>query len=262
MKYNMTPLVSSNAISAMAMIYRGPKFKMSRTPDLKGSSFTLSVLHLSDNNVEQAIHFLQEKVDQAPSFFASAPVVINIDKVANDVDFKQLKTGIQRTGMIPVGISGTKDQRIQALASDAGFAIMNASKSSPSPVKARAISEASVQNQAAPAQVATKVIRTPVRSGQQIYAKDGDLVILNHVSEGAEVIADGSIHIYGALRGRAIAGASGNHNAVIICNQLNAELMSIAGHYWLTEQFAPELLHKRVVLSLHNDSLKLESLTI
>ncbi len=220
---------------------------MSRTPDLKGSSFTLSVLHLSDNNVEQAIHFLQEKVDQAPAFFASAPVVINIDNVEKDVDFKQLKQGIQTAGMIPVGISGSKDKRTQNLASEAGFAVMSASKS---------------PSQAPAQMVPTKVIRTPVRSGQQIYAKDCDLVILNHVSEGAEVIADGSIHIHGTLRGRAIAGASGNTNAVIICNQLNAELMSIAGHYWLTEQFAPELWQQKVMLSLQDDSLKLELLTI
>ncbi|MFB9133694.1 septum site-determining protein MinC [Vibrio olivae] len=220
---------------------------MSRTPDLKGSSFTLSVLHLSDNNVEQAIHFLQEKVDQAPAFFASAPVVINIDNVEKDVDFKQLKQGIQTAGMIPVGISGSKDKRTQNLASQAGFAVMSASKS---------------PSQAPTQMVPTKVIRTPVRSGQQIYAKDCDLVILNHVSEGAEVIADGSIHIHGTLRGRAIAGASGNTNAVIICNQLNAELMSIAGHYWLTEQFAPELWQQKVMLSLQDDSLKLELLTI
>ncbi|SDH06832.1 septum site-determining protein MinC [Vibrio xiamenensis] len=253
---------------------------MSRTPDLKGSSFTLSVLHLSDNNVEQAIHFLQEKVDQAPAFFASAPVVINIDKVTNDVDFKKLKKGIQQTGMIPVGISGSKDKRLQSLASEAGFAIMSASKpvaasKSVSTDKPASASKPAATNKVEPSQqaapsappapsnfVPTKVIRTPVRSGQQIYAKDGDLVILNHVSEGAEVIADGSIHIYGALRGRAIAGASGNKDAVIACSQLHAELMSIAGHYWLTEQFAPELWQKNVVLSLHDDSLKLELLTI
>ena len=116
----------------------------------------------------------------------------------------------------------------------------------------------------APATMAlTKIVRTPVRSGQQIYAKDSDLVVLSHVSEGAEVIADGSIHIHGTLRGRAIAGASGNTGAVIICDKLNAELMSIAGHYWLTgEQFADEYWQKKVMFSLENDSLKFESLTV
>ncbi len=220
---------------------------MSHTADLKGSSFTLSVLHLSDNNVEKSIHFLQEKVEHAPAFFASAPVVINVSLVEGDIDFVALKQGISGVGMIPVGITGSKDKRAQNLAREAGFAIMSASKS---PAQAPAMLGP------------TKVVRTPVRSGQQIYAKDADLVVLSHVSEGAEVIADGSIHIHGTLRGRAIAGASGNTGAVIICNKLNAELMSIAGHYWLTEQFAEEFWQQKVLFSLEDNSLKFELLTI
>ncbi|OLQ92913.1 septum site-determining protein MinC [Vibrio ponticus] len=220
---------------------------MSHTPDLKGSSFTLSVLHLSDNDVEKTIRFLQEKVEHAPAFFASAPVVINVSLVEGDIDFATLKQGITDVGMIPVGVTGSKDKRIQNMAREAGFAIMSASKSAAQ----------------APAKMApTKIVRTPVRSGQQIYAKDADLVVLNHVSEGAEVIADGSIHIHGTLRGRAIAGASGNTGAVIVCNKLNAELMSIAGHYWLTEQFAEQFWQQKVLFSLENDSLKFELLTI
>lgn len=220
---------------------------MSNTPDLKGSSFTLSVLHLSDNDVEKTIQFIQEKVAQAPSFFSSAPVVINIAKVEGDIDFSRLKQGIADAGMIPVGVTGCKDKRTQNLASEAQFAVMSASKS---PTQA-------------PAKMApTKIVRTPVRSGQQIYAKDADLVVLNHVSEGAEVIADGSIHIHGTLRGRAIAGASGNTDAVIICNKLNAELMSIAGHYWLTEQFDEQFWQQKVMFSYNNDSLRFELLTI
>ncbi|KII79780.1 septum site-determining protein MinC [Vibrio renipiscarius] len=220
---------------------------MSHTPDLKGSSFTLSVLHLSDNDVEKTIHFLKEKVEQAPAFFTSAPVVINVSLVQGDLDFLTLKQGISSVGMIPVGITGSKDKRTQNMASEAGFAIMSTSKS---PAQA-------------PVMMApTKIIRTPVRSGQQIYAKDADLVVLNHVSEGAEVIADGSIHIHGTLRGRAIAGANGNKGAVIVCNKLHAELMSIAGHYWLTEQFDEAFWQQKVLFSLEDDSLKFELLTI
>jgi septum site-determining protein MinC len=220
---------------------------MSSSPDLKGSSFTLSVLHLSDNEVEKTVQFIQEKVAQAPSFFSSAPVVINISKVDGDIDFIRLKQGISEAGMVPVGVTGCKDKRTEGLASKAQLAVMSASKS---------------PTQAPAKLTATKVIRTPVRSGQQIYAKDSDLVVLNHVSEGAEVIADGSIHIHGTLRGRAIAGASGNTDAVIICNKLHAELMSIAGHYWLTEQFDQEVWQQKVLFSYNNDSLKFELLTI
>ncbi|MGY2572853.1 septum site-determining protein MinC [Vibrio sp. C8] len=220
---------------------------MSNTPDLKGSSFTLSVLHLSDNHITNTIDFLKQKIAQAPAFFANAPVVINIAKVDGDIDFAQLKNGISEANLIPVGISGCKDKRSQTLASEAGFAVMTASNSPTN----------------APAKMApTKVVRTPIRSGQQVYAKDGDLVILNHVSAGAEVIADGSIHIHGTLRGRAIAGASGQKEARIICHDLQAELVSIAGNYWLSDQIESEFWQKKVMLSMNDDSLLFESLAI
>ncbi|WP_172560000.1 septum site-determining protein MinC [Vibrio fluvialis] len=220
---------------------------MSNTPDLKGSSFTLSVLHLSDNQIASTVEFMKQKVSQAPAFFANAPVVINISKVDGDIDFLALKNGISDAGLIPVGVTGCKDKRCQSLASEAGFAVMTASNS---PAKA-------------PAKMApTKIVRTPIRSGQQVYAKDGDLVILNHVSPGAEVIADGSIHIHGTLRGRAIAGASGQKEARIICHDLQAELVSIAGNYWLSDQIESEFWQKKVMLSMTEESLHFEILTI
>jgi septum site-determining protein MinC len=80
-----------------------------------------------------------------------------------------------------------------------------------------------------------KIHRGQIRSGQQIYAKDQNLVIIGSVSAGAEVIADGNIHVYGSLRGRAIAGAKGHHQAQIYCQNLEAELVSINGNYWLSE---------------------------
>ncbi|MBF8999919.1 MULTISPECIES: septum site-determining protein MinC [Vibrio] len=220
---------------------------MSNIPDLKGSSFTLSVLHLSDNQVANSVEFLKQKVEQAPAFFAGAPVVINIAKVDGDIEFTKLKDGITEAGLIPVGITGCQDKRSQNLAKEAGFAVMTTNNS---PANAPAVLEP------------TKVIHTPIRSGQQVYAKDCDLVILNHVSPGAEVIADGSIHIYGTLRGRAIAGASGQRDAKIICQDLQAELVSIAGNYWLSDQIESEYWQKKVMLSMNDESLHFELLTL
>ena len=80
-----------------------------------------------------------------------------------------------------------------------------------------------------------KIHRGQIRSGQQVYAKDQNLVVIGSVSAGAEVIADGNIHVYGSLRGRAIAGATGHHKAQIYCQKLEAELVSINGNYWLSE---------------------------
>ena len=231
---------------------------MTQSPDLKGSSFTLSVLHLFNEDVSETLAYLDEKVAKAPSFFASAPVVLNIAKVEGDIDFTKLKQGILNIGMVPVGVTGCKDKRTQDRATEAGLAVMSAAKS---PSQAQAPVPAPTE------MTPTKVIQTPVRSGQQIYAKDCDLVILNHVSAGAEVIADGSIHIHGTLRGRAIAGASGQKEAKIICHDLQAELVSIAGNYWLSDQITDGFWQKKVMLTLQsceeqNDHLHFQTLDI
>jgi septum site-determining protein MinC len=80
-----------------------------------------------------------------------------------------------------------------------------------------------------------RIVEQPVRSGQQVYARGGDLVVLASVSPGAEVLADGNIHVYGTLRGRALAGVQGNREVRIFCRSLRAELISIAGQYQLSE---------------------------
>ncbi|MBD1568721.1 septum site-determining protein MinC [Aliivibrio sp. S10_S31] len=221
---------------------------MTKTADLKGSNFTLSVLHLPNDDVALALNMLEQKVAQAPSFFASAPVVVNIENVSNEINFVELKSGVERTGMIPVGITGCKDKQKQAQATAAGFAVMT------SFTPQQVTQKANMQP--------TKVVKTPIRSGQQIYAKDADLVILNNVSPGAEVIADGSIHIHGTLRGRAIAGASGQAEAKVFCKNLQAELISIAGNYWLSDQIDKEYWHQNVMITMVEDRIQIDTLTL
>jgi septum site-determining protein MinC len=107
----------------------------------------------------------------------------------------------------------------------------------------------------------TMVITHPVRSGQQIYAKDADLVVISSVSPGAELIADGNIHVYGQLRGRALAGAKGNVAARIFCQDVAAELLSIAGHYWLHEDVMAHIKSKSPVqIFLKNGQLQIAKL--
>jgi septum site-determining protein MinC len=101
---------------------------------------------------------------------------------------------------------------------------------------------------------------SPVRSGQQVYAQNRDLTVCATVGAGAEVIADGSIHIYGALRGRALAGASGLATARIFCRDFNAELVAIAGTYKVLEEIPKQLIGKPVQIWLENDSLRIEEL--
>jgi len=100
----------------------------------------------------------------------------------------------------------------------------------------------------------------PVRSGQQVYAENRDLTILGTVGAGAEVIADGSIHIYGALRGRALAGAQGNEKARIFCREFHAELVAVAGNYKVLEELPKELRGKAVQIWLDNQELRIAAL--
>lgn len=106
----------------------------------------------------------------------------------------------------------------------------------------------------------SKVITRPVRSGQQIYAEGADLIVLAQVSEGAEVLADGHIHIYGTLRGRALAGVKGDETARIFCQQMEAELVSVAGNFVLQDSLPKELLKKPAQVSLSGEKVIVEAL--
>jgi septum site-determining protein MinC len=100
-----------------------------------------------------------------------------------------------------------------------------------------------------------RLVTEPVRSGTQIYARGTDLIVTAAVSAGAELVADGHIHVYGALRGRALAGAGGDVEARIFCSRLEAELVSIAGRYLVSEQLPPEQRGSAVHIALVDDQL-------
>ena len=103
--------------------------------------------------------------------------------------------------------------------------------------------------------MSARLVTTPVRSGTQIYARGTDLVVTASVSPGAELVADGNIHVYGPLRGRALAGASGDMDARIFCSRLEAELVSIAGRYLVSEQLPAEQQGFPVQIALVDDRL-------
>ena len=112
----------------------------------------------------------------------------------------------------------------------------------------------------APAPAPAKMITQPVRSGQTVLAEQGDLVIVGPVSSGAEVIAAGNIHIYGRLRGRALAGVMGDTTARIFCHALDAELLAIAGLYLTSENLAADVPRHYVQAFLDGESLRVEAL--
>ncbi len=113
---------------------------------------------------------------------------------------------------------------------------------------------------APPGTVPAKVVKQTIRSGRQVYARGGDLIIIGSVSAGAEVLADGNIHIYGTLRGRAMAGVQGDQSAAIFCHSLQSELVSIAGIYLLSEDIPEDKIGTPVQVYMHNERLEMDHL--
>jgi len=226
--------------------------------ELKGNLFTLSVLHLYSTDIALLAEQLYVKIAQAPRFFEGAPIVVNLEEIKNSsLDFVHLKSLIERMSFNAVGVcNGSDEQHTQAKA--AGLSVLNYSQDAKSaPVKQEAPNTSIVgKNVYLPAQV----INGTVRSGQQVYAKDRDLIVLGAVSHGAEVIADGNVHIYGTLRGRAIAGAKGIKDACIYCQKLEAELVSIDGNYWISDSLQGEHWGNAVQIQQKNESLEISAL--
>ncbi len=191
---------------------------------LKGSVLTFSVIQVLTLDYSKFQQQLEEKVQKNTNFFKHMPVIIDLQKIYSqddDINFEEINALLRKNGLVPVGIINANPKQVAA-ATQAGLGILPNTRTSSVP-KTPIRKEKS------------KIITQPVRSGQQIYAKNCDLIILTSVSNGAEVLADGNIHIYGTLRGRAIAGATGDKEARIFCHRLEAELVSIAGYYKLQE---------------------------
>ncbi len=226
---------------------------MSQSPiELKGSNFTLSVVHLHDEQPEVIHKAIQEKMEQAPEFLKNAPVVINISALPIDADLAALHRAIESVGLRIVGISGCQTDEQRKIVLTSGLPLLKEGKSQ------KALTEENKPTE--PIFKKTRIINTPVRSGQRIYAPNSDLIVTNNVSAGAELIADGNIHIYGVLRGRVLAGASGDQESQIFCTHLNAELTSIAGQYWLSEKIPEHFVGKAAKLRLVNSELTIETL--
>lgn len=226
--------------------------------ELKGSLFTLTIFHLQATDLAAIEQHLRNKIAQAPGFFCHAPVVIDLSELRDPVDFTALVALLRQYQLIPVGIRhGSEAQCTAALA--AGLPLLP---------KQRAVKRPDTAPEPqAPEKPIRKCTRTrihhkPVRSGQQLYAPDGDLIIIGTVSGGAEVLAAGNVHVYGPLRGRALAGVHGDSQARIFCSSLEAELISVAGNYRVLEK--PEdiaKLHQPVQIYLDNEHLIIRPLT-
>ncbi|WP_407653201.1 septum site-determining protein MinC [Azospirillum isscasi] len=234
---------------------------------LRGNSFTMMVLKVNDPASPDFFTQLAVKVRQAPNFFRNAPVVLDFEDLTEETprfDVAALVTNLRALYLLPVGFQGGP-RAVQEGALAAGLTPMPAGRAAKLESAARA---ADPQAGAAPVPAPPPepvyrpalLVTEPVRSGQQIYAEKTDLVITAPVSPGAEVVADGNIHVYGALRGRALAGVSGDANARIFCHSLEAEVVSVAGLYRVSEDFGNDVLKKPVQIFLRDGYLHMEPL--
>lgn len=200
---------------------------------LKGRLYTFTVLHVLNTDKNFFSQQFAETVVKAPKLFEKTPVVFDLSSVNQlDIDLQGLCQIARDHGMIPVAIQGGSPL-LDTIAQCQGLAVLNASTSQDKPIIERPLESAPVES------TKTKMINSPVRSGQQVVAKGSDLIVTSSVSHGAELLADGSIHVYGVLRGRALAGMSGDFSARIFCQSLEAELVSIAGFYRLSDAIEP-----------------------
>ena len=177
---------------------------------------------------------------------------LQLELIERESEFAEARDILGRHTLTLIGVQNASPAQLQAAA---GAGLASFAPNAPQPSRRPSREPAASAPPIATAAIKTRLVTQPVRSGTQIYARGADLVVTAAVSPGAEIIADGNIHVYGALRGRALAGAGGDADARIFCSRLEAELVSIAGHYLVSEQLPAEQLGFPVQIALVDDRL-------
>jgi septum site-determining protein MinC len=214
---------------------------------VQGALFTVMVVRAAMLRDPAFEGELAQQIGRSPRFFQNAPVVLDLRGVENlteSSEFETIKEKLHVLTLTLVGVQNAQPAQLEAAVQVglASFAPNAAGQPRSGPA-------------AAPAAPKTRVVSEPVRSGMQIYARGSDLVVTAAVSPGAELVADGNIHVYGVLRGRALAGAGGDTTARIFCTRLEAELVSIAGRYLVSEQLPAGVQSAPVQIALVDDQL-------
>lgn len=258
----------------------------------KGKSFIAIVL-TPETPSDAWFAELDRIISRTPGFFIDRPIILDVRGRKMPIEeLEELLAGLAERSIRVMGIDGVSGTRLKPgmppsfgggrLASDVEVPDPqpgmsgDAEENEPEPTKAKGTqasarngkngktegaSEEPIRVAAGPAPDGQSIVITePVRSGQSVMHPAGDVTILGSVSSGAEVIAGGSIHVYGALRGRALAGVSGNDNARIFCTKLDAELVSINGLYQIADDFSGDVLSKAAQIRFENEKLIFEPL--
>jgi septum site-determining protein MinC len=243
--------------------------------EIKSADLALVALFMKTSNIDTLECDLKKQLTDTPDFFDQEPVVIDLSGLSEHeknqaIDFDRLLALLRSHQMHPIALrSGTTDHmqagKFAGLI-DATYArILKTTVAAASPQATAAVHTSVKAQEIQTGSLGALVVDKPLRSGQQVYAKGRDLVLLAMVNPGAEVIADGNIHVYAALRGKAIAGAKGNSEAMIFAQAMEPELLSIAGVYRTSENALPtdiwgKAAHVRLKPSLEGEKLVIQAL--
>lgn len=218
----------------------------------KASFYHCIVFELLRPHLDGIKNDLTKMMRHSAQFFQGLSVVIDLQKITSldPINFVSLKEILLAHTIVAIGIRGGSPQQQEAAIS-AGLPIIRMGKDMRN--------ENLIQPPKTP-EIA-KIISQPIRSGIQVRAESGDLIVLAQISPGAELMADGHIHVYGTLRGRALAGINGDENARIFCQSLDAELVAIAGYYLTRDEMNLSAMNSTPIqIYLKNGQLKIETL--
>lgn len=230
--------------------------------DIRGRFLTAAVLPVEGDADPAFYAAVDAALRRSPHFFANAPLVIDLEHsegLESEAALRTLLGELRARDLFPFAVQGASGrQREAGLA--VGLVSLNESRTASNDTSPQPEQQAeSEEDEERPSP--SRVITQPVRSGQRIVADQGDLIVVGSVSSGAELIARGSVHVYGTLRGRVMAGAFGDRTARIFCQNLQAELIAIGGLYRTSDGFDGALARQRVQAFLRDDSLCIETLT-
>ncbi len=268
--------------------------------DFKSAALYAVRVVLHSHQLDELLGALDKRMHDAGSFFENEPVVIDASGLTEQVDWKGLVAALRKHALHPIGVvadgvnlegalalglaqvdlssaptrpaavpAQDKDMPVVAPPPEVGKPVTGeaaapgkaGANGSPAHNDAEAPSEAQASPAPPAVAPAAMVVNRQLRSGQRVYARDTDLIVIGVVSQGAEVIADGNIHIYGPLRGKAMAGARGDTSARIFTTQLDPELIAIAGVYRVIETRLDDSVHnKPAIIQLSGDSLQISEL--
>jgi septum site-determining protein MinC len=222
--------------------------------DLRFGQVGLMQVRIRSTDPGAILDELTGRVASAPLFFQRTGVCLDLTLLGRDAQLEEMRAvmdAVRRAGMLPVGLVGGS-AAVEALAAALDLPVLAPSRPQTQTVP---VVQAAAAERVEPG-IPSLIQHQPVRSGQRIYARSRDLVVTSTVGAGAEAIADGCVHIYGSLRGRAVAGARGETSARVFCQEFRAELVSIAGVFRVFETLPPELAGKPVQAWLDGDDLR------